>query len=172
VRALNLQVGQALGLRPEGEGPAPMLAGGGFEIFFFYGGLTKGEVRSFAAGALGCGVYVEDAIPILVLDIEGFGGLEVAFNIHAEPEDKRRAFFESGQTQATANIVLCDHPGAVVRAVRTIRPGPRILAEIKNACLDQLALYQDLAHCFRAMTRIYGSISPEDMRGRVHLLPA
>ena len=170
--ALNLKVGQSLGIRPEGEGPAPMLAGGGFDVFFFYGGLTPDETRSFVSGALSCGVYVEDAIPVLVLDIEGFGGLEVAFNIHAEPEDKRRAFFESAPSLAAANIVLCDHPDPVVQAVRAIHPGPWIMADIKKACLDQLSLYQDLAHCFRAMARIYSSIGPEDMRERVILRPA
>jgi len=172
VSALNLKVGQSLGIRPEGEGPAPMLAGGGFEVFFFHGGLTPSEVRGFASGALTCGVYVEDAIPILVLTIDGFGGLEVAFNIHAEPEDKRRAFFESAPAQGAAHLVLCDYPESVVRAVRAIRPGPWLMAEIKKACLDQLCLYKDLAHCFRAMARIYDSIGPEDMRERVLMRPA
>ena len=165
--ALNLKLGQSLGIRPEGEGPAPVLVGGGFEVFFFYGGLSQEEVRGFSSGALSCGVYVEDAIPVLVLDIEGFGGLEVAFNIYAEPEDKRRTFFESSPSQATAHLVLCDHPESVVRAVRMIRPGPFLLAEIKKACLDQLCIYRDMAHCFRAMARLYDSISPEDMRERV-----
>lgn len=170
--ALNLKIGQSLGIRPEGEGPAPMLAGGGFEVFFFYGGLSPEEVRGFASGAVTCGVYVEEAIPVLVLDIEEFGGLEVAFNIHAEPEDKRRAFFESSPTLGSAHIVLCDHPEAVVRAVRAIRPGPLLMAEIKKACFDQLSLYKDMAHCFRAMARLYDSIGPEEMRERVVMRPA
>ena len=170
--ALNLKLGQSLGIRPSGEGPAPVLAGGGFEIFFFYGGLSQEEVRGFSSGALSCGVYVEDAIPVLVLDIEGFGGLEVAFNIYAELEDKRRAFFESSPSLAATHLVLCDHPDSVVRAVRVIRPGPNLLAEIKKACLDQLCVYKDLAHCFRAMSRLYDAISPEDMRERVLLRPA
>lgn len=170
--ALSLKVGQTLGIRPEGEGPAPVLAGGGFDVFFFYGGLSGAEVRGFATGALTCGVYVEDAIPVLVLDIEGFGGLEVAFNIFAEPEDKRRAFFEAPPTLGEANIVLCGHPESVVLAVRAIRPGPFLVSEIKKACLDQLCLYRDITHCFRAMSRLYDQIDPEDMRGRVLMRPA
>lgn len=170
--ALNLKVGQSLGIRPAGEGPAPVLAGGGFEVFFFYEGISAAEVRGFSAGALTCGVYVEDAVPVLVLDIEGFGGLEVAFNIYAEPEDKRRAFFEANPTLGAAHLVLCDYPDSTVRAVRPIRPGPLLMAEIKKACLDQLSLYRDISHCFRGMTRLYDSISPEDMRERVLMRPA
>lgn len=170
--ALNLKVGQSLGIRPEGEGPAPMLAGGGFEVFFFYSGLTPEEVRGFGSGALTCGVYVQEAIPVLVLDIEGFGGLEVAFNIHAEPEDKRRAFLESSPAPGAAHLVLCDYPQSVVRAARAIRPGPRVMAEIKSACLDQLSLYRDMAHAFRAMGRLFDSIDPEEMRERVVMRPA
>jgi len=167
VSAANLKVGQSLGIRPEGEGPAPVLAGGAFEVFFFYGGLSEEEVSAFASAPLSCGVYVEDAIPVLVLDIEGFGGLEVAFNIYAEPEDKRRAFFEASPSLGEAHIVLCGHPDSVVRAVRAIRPGPLAMSEIKKACLDQLCLYKDISHCFRAMANLYRSIDPEDMRSRV-----
>lgn len=170
--ALNLKLGQSLGIRPEGEGPAPVLAGGGFEVFFFYSGISQEEVDGFASGALSCGVYVEDAIPVLVLDIDGFGGLEVAFNIYAEPEDKRRAFFESNPLQGEAHLVLCGHPDSVVRAVRTIRPGAFMIAEIKKACLDQLSIYRDMTHCFRAMGRLYDAISPEDMRERTLMRPA
>jgi len=172
VTALDLQVGQALGIRPEGEGPAPVLVGGGFEVFFFYGGLSREEVQGFATGAISCGVYVEDSIPVLVLDIEHFGGLEVAFNIFVEPEDKRRQFFESNPAGGTAHIVLCDHPGSVVQAVRLIRPGTQAVSEIKKACFDQLHLYKNLTQCFQAMGRIYSSIGPEEMRGMVTLRPA
>lgn len=167
----SLKVGQTLGIRPECEGPAPVLVGGSFDVFFFYGGLSPAEVRGFAAGALTCGVYVEDAIPVLVLDIEGFGGLEVAFNIFAEPEDKRRAFFEAQPTLGEANIVLCGHPDSTVLAVRTIRPGAFLVSEIKKACLDQLALYRDISHCFRAMAQVWET-NQEDMRGRVLMRPA
>jgi hypothetical protein len=172
MNALNLTLGQSLGIRPPGEGPAPILAGGGFELFFFYGGLSVEEIRCFASGALTCGVYVEEAIPVLVLDIEGFGGLEVAFNIYAEPEEKRQAFFEQSPAQSTANLVLCGHPDPVVLAVRTIAPGPMLIAEIKKACFDQLCLYKDITGCFAAMGRIYSSIGPEDMRSRVLMRPA
>ena len=167
-----LTVGHSLGIRPEGEGPAPMLVGGGFEVFFFYGGLTPEEVQGFAEGALTCGVYVEQAVPVLVLDIEGFGGLEVAFNIHAETEDKRRAFFESLPGLGTARLVLCDHPSSVVRAIRAIRPGSGLIAEIKKACFDQLTLYRDMAQCFAAMSRVYAAIGPEEMRELTIMRPA
>ncbi|WP_243313902.1 hypothetical protein [Fundidesulfovibrio agrisoli] len=170
--ALDLQVGQALGIRPEGEGPAPVLVGGGFEVFFFYGGLSREEVQGFATGAVSCGVYVEDAIPVLVLDIENFGGLEVAFNIFVEPEEKRRQFFEAAPGGSTAHIVLCDHPGSVVQAVRLIRPGVQVISEIKKACFDQLTLYRNLSQCFQAMARIYDAISPEEMRRMVTMRPA
>lgn len=170
--ALNLKAGQSLGIRPAGEGPAPVLSGGGFEVFFFYSEISEREAGAFAARGLSCGVYVEDAVPVLVLDIEGFGGLEVAFNIYAEPEDKRRAFFESDPALGTAHLVLCDYPEAIVRAVRAIRPGPLLMAEIKKACLDQLSLYRDIGHCFKAMTRLYEAIGPEDMRERVLMRPA
>jgi len=172
VGALELKLGQPLGIRPEGEGPAPVLVGGGFEVFCFYGGLSREDVRGFAAGAISCGVYVEDAVPVLVLDIEHFGGLEVAFNIFAEPEDKRRAFFESNPRHDTANLVLCSHPEAVVHAVRVIRPGADLISRIKRACFDQLCLYGNITQCFQAMARIYGSIDPLDMRERVDMRPA
>ena len=167
-----LAVGQSLGIRPEGEGPAPMLVGGGFEVFFFYGGLSEEEIRGFGSGTLACGVYVEQAVPVLVLDIEGFGGLETAFNIYAEPEDRRREFFESRPGLGSARIVLCDHPQAVVRAIRTIRPGPETVAAVKAACFDQLSLYHDISGCFSAMTRLYEAIGPEEMRERTLMRPA
>lgn len=170
--AAPLTVGQALGIRPEGEGPAPMLTGGGFEVFFFYAGLHAQEIQGFATGNLACGVYVEDAVPVLVLDIEGFGGLDVAFNIYAEPEDKRQAFFETQPSLGAARIILCDHPQAVVRAIRTIRPGAETIAAIKTACFDQLSLYHNLSDCFAAMTRLYNAISPEDIRERTPMRPA
>jgi len=170
--ALNLQVGQFLGIRPEVEGPAPVLAGDGFEVFFFYGGLTAEEAQAFATGAAACGVYVEDAIPVLVLDVEGFGGLEVAFNIFAEPEDKRRRFLESATCRPSVNIVLCDHPEPVVRAVRQIRAGALAMTEIRRACFDQLCLYRDMAQCFQAMARLYEAIDRQEMRRRTAMRPA
>lgn len=169
--AHGLHVGQTLGVRPEAEGPAPVLVGGSFDVFCFYGGLSPAEVEGFARGGVLCGVYVENAIPVLALDIESFGWLEVAFNIFAEPEDKRRAFFESDPRTGSAGLILCDHPQSVVRAIRTIHPGPGPLAEIKKACLDQLALYSNLTQCFRAMTRLYESLGPDDIRSRVMMRP-
>ena len=169
---MDLKIGQSLGVRPEGEGPAPVLVGGGFEVFCFYGELTPAEVRGFSSGGISCGVYVEEAIPVLVLDIEEFGGLEVAFNIFAEPENKRRAFFEAAPQAGSANLILCDHPGSVVRAVRTIRPGAMLLAEIKSACFDQLSLYPTMGQCFQAMSRLYDTLVPEDIRARVAMRPA
>lgn len=170
--ALDLTVGQPLGVTPEGEGPAPVLVAGGFEVFCFYAGLSPAEVRGFATGAISCGVFTHEAIPVLVLDIEGFGGLEVAFNIFAEPEAKRRLFFEAAPQPDATTLVLCDHPGAVVRAVRAIRPGAAILAEIKSACSDQLSLYQTMAQCYQAMSRLYDALGPEDIRARVAMRPA
>ncbi len=170
--ALDLKIGDPLGVRPEGEGPAPVLVGGGFEVFCFYAGLTPAEVRGFASGHIACGVYVEEAIPVLVLDIEGFGGLEVAFNIFAEPENKRRAFFEAAPQAGSANLILCDHPDSIVRAVRIIRPGAMLLGEIKNACFDQLSLYRNMGQCFQAMSALYDTLGPEDIRARVVMRPA
>ena len=172
MEAFCLKVGQVLDVRPEGEGPAPVLTGGGFEVFCFYGGLTRAETEGFATGAMRCGVYVEDAIPVLVLEIEDFGGLEVAFNIFAESEEKRRAFFEEDPQAATARLILCDHPAAVVRAVRTFHPGIKTMSRIKQACFDQLSRHDDVSRCFAAMARIYDTISPEDIRSRVVLRPA
>ncbi|GFK93524.1 hypothetical protein NNJEOMEG_01358 [Fundidesulfovibrio magnetotacticus] len=170
--ALSLRVGQSLGIRPEVEGPAPVLAGGTFEVFFFYADLTEEEVRAFTSAPLACGVYVEDAIPVLVLDIEGFGGLEVAFNLFAEPEEKRRAFLETVPARHEAIIVLCDHPDPVVRAVRQVRAGPMAITEIKRALFDQLSLYRDMTHCFQAMSRLFASVDPEEIRGRTLMRPA
>lgn len=172
MEAICLAVGQVLDVRPEGEGPAPVLAGGGFEVFCFYAGLTRAETEGFARGGIRCGVYVEDAIPVLILDIEGFGGLEVAFNIFAEPEEKRQAFFQSAPLAADARLILCDHPSSVVRAVRVIRPGLTAMTDIKQACFDQLIRHQTLARCFEAMTRLFDTVGPEDIRSRTLLRPA
>ncbi|GAB6039157.1 hypothetical protein JCM15519_37160 [Fundidesulfovibrio butyratiphilus] len=165
--ASGLQVGQTLWVKPEGEGPAPVLVGASFDVFCFYGGLSAAEVEGFARGGVLCGVYVENAIPVLALDIEEFGLLVVAFNIFAEPEDKRRAFFESDPLAGSCGLILCDHPQSVVRAIRTIRPGPAAISEIKRACFDQLTLYPNITQCFAAMTKLFDSLSPDEIRNRV-----
>jgi hypothetical protein len=172
VGAARLKVGQMLGVRPECEGPAPVLTAQGVEVFCFQSGLTESEVRGFAHGAVLCGLYVDQAIPVLVLDVEGFGGLEVAFCVFTEPQDKRAAFFASDPALHTAHLVLCDFPEAVVRAVRAIHPGPAVMLRIRQALLDQAAAHQDINQCFSAMSDIYERLGPGDLRGLALMRPA
>ena len=170
--ALSLTIGQPLGITPEGEGPAPVLTGQGFEVFCFQAGLTPAEVSGFATGRVLCGLYVDQAIPVLVLDIEGFGGLEVALCIFTEPKDKQAAFFASDPATHSAHLALCDHPSSIVRAVRALNPGPAVMTRVRQALMDQPGRYRDINQCFAVMARIYQDLGPGDIRTRVSMRPA
>ena len=167
--ALSLKIGQPLGFKPEGEGPAPVLTGQGFEIFCFQGGLTLAEVAGFAGGPVSCGLYVDQAIPVLALDIEGYGAMEVAFCIFAEPEDTRAAYLDSDPLAHTAHLVLCDYPSSLVRAVRAINPAISLMARLRQGLMEQLGRYQGLDHCFKVIDSIYERLGPGDIRAMISM---
>ena len=90
---MTLTVGQPLDIKPSNEGYVPVFNGPGFDIIAFYSDLTQADIDVWLTGQLLHGIYVEQSIPIFILDLGKTWSLDIYLNILAEPEQFRRRFF-------------------------------------------------------------------------------
>lgn len=148
MRTSNLSAGQSLQSAPPSEGYMPVLNQGSFDIFAFYSGLTEKEVKDWLKGKARYGVFIEQSIPVFLLDLGKAWSLDVYFNMFHETESTRKPFFESDPGSNRVAIILAAYPEPVVQAVRTLRIDPDLMIRLKEACFDQLSRYRSKDECF------------------------
>ena len=162
----DIRIGKPLDFAPPGEGPIPYLAGATLHVYTFYAGLESQDVRAWTKGAIQYGVFVQDSIPFFLLDIAGFGELDMPLNIFWEPEEKQKEFFEGNPTANAIPLVLADYPEAIVRGVRLITIDPKIMFRIKETLFDQLSVYPSADACTENLSTIFESFDSYEMRER------
>jgi hypothetical protein len=126
----------------------PVLNQGGFDIFAFYSGLTGREVKDWLKGKARYGVFIEQSIPVFLLDLGKVWSLDVYFNMFHETEATRQAFFEGDPGSSRISLILAAYPEPVIQAVRTLRIDPDLMLRLKEACFDQLSRYRSKDECF------------------------
>jgi hypothetical protein len=160
----DLSVGQTLGSIPPGQGLMPVLNGPSFDIIGFYSNLSSKKIREWQQGKLRYGVFVQDGIPIVLIDLGRIWRLDIHFNILQEPHDVRRAFFEGDPEATRVHLALASHPSVVVLAKRSFQLDPSLMMRIKEACFTQLSAYPSAEECSRNIERIYAREDSRTLR--------
>jgi hypothetical protein len=165
----EIRIGRPLDFDPPGEGPIPYFSGATLHIYTFYSRLQDQDVRAWTKGGLQYGVFVRKAIPFFLLDIDGFGELDMPLNVFLEPEEKQREFFEGNPNANAIPLVLAEYPCPTVRAVRLIAIEPRVMFQIKETLFDQLSTYPDAESCTAKLSAIFEALDSYQMRERTTL---
>jgi len=93
------------------------------------------EIENFRIGDLRYGLFVHDDVPVFLLDIAGFMFTDLTLNIALESEDVHRDFFDHEAN--IINLILCDYPAGVVKALRSIGIDSDTMHRIKEVCRRQ-----------------------------------
>ena len=162
----HLRVGQSIGSIPPSEGLMPVINGPSFDIIALYSGLSTREVKDWQDGRLRYGVFVQEGIPFLLLDLGKVWELDISLNMFGESRESRRAFFEGDPETTEVHLVLASYPSVVILAKRTVRLDPEDMRRIKEACLTQLSAYPSAQACRRVIDRISAAYDSTAMRKR------
>ncbi len=145
---MRFAVGKPLGVIPPLEGYMLVFNGASFDIIAFFSGLTKRDRKDWQQGTARYGLYVENDIPIFLLDLGKTWSLDVYFNMHQEQEELRKKFFEGDPGHTEISLVLVSCPEAVVQGIRTIEIEAKFMMALKEVCFDQLSQYSNKDDCF------------------------
>jgi len=165
----SLSVGQTLGSIPPSQGTMPVLNGPSFDVIAFYSDLSHREVRDWQEGRLRYGVFIQEGIPILLLDLGKTWRLDIYLNIFREPSESRRPFFEGDPESTDVHLALASYPSVIVMAKRSIRIDPSHMMQIKEACFTQLSAYHSAEECSCVIDRIYARYDSKALRQRARL---
>lgn len=165
----NLAVGQSLKSAPPSEGYMPVLNQGSFDIFAFYSGLSGKEVKDWLKGKARYGLFLEQSIPVFLLDLGKTWSLDVYFNMFHESEDTRKHFFEGDPGSNRVALILASYPEPVIQAVRTLHIDPGLMLRIKEACFDQLSRYRSKDECFVEAEMILEQHNSKALRAKAEM---
>ena len=160
----TLTVGQPIGSNPPKEGYMPILNGSSFDIVAFYADITQEQLDDWLKGEVHYGIYIENRIPVLILDLGKSWSLDVFLNILREDEEGRRQFFEGDPKHTEIHLILVSFEDAVVQSIRTIAIDPNIMAQIKEACFNQPAKFSSKEDCQEAAEKILDKYNSATLR--------
>ncbi len=130
-----ISIGKMFPVDPKGEGFIVMFRGAGFDCVGFLGNLSDAETESFLTGDLRYGLFVYRDVPVFLVDIETFGNTDLTLNLAIESYETRRDFFD--REANLINLILCDYPAGIVKAMRTIGIDYATMGRIKDVCRRQ-----------------------------------
>jgi len=113
---MTITVGQPIGITPPEEGYMPILKGPSFDVIAFFSNLSESQILDWLTGGVDYGVFVEDDIPIFLLDLGNTWTLNVHINILVESEEDQRAFFEGDPNATNVSLTLASYPKTIVQA--------------------------------------------------------
>ncbi len=163
-KTMTLTVGKPLGVTPPLEGYMPVLNGASFDIIAFFSGLTEKQKNDWLRGKIRYGLYIENDIPMFLLDLGKTWSLDFYFNMHQEREELRKLFFEGDPGHAKIILTLISYSDAIVQGIRTIGIEPKIMLALKEACFEQLSIFSDKHDCFLAAEAILHGNSSKALR--------
>jgi hypothetical protein len=161
---MTFSVGHPIGCTPPKEGYMPIVNGSSFDIIAFFSNLKDREQRDWLKGKAGYGVYIENSIPVFLLDLGKSWSLDVYLNILQEKEDIRKAFFEGDPNKTQIMLTLVSYSDTIVRGIRTIVIDPNIMLKIKEACFDQLSNYASKDACQQAADKLMAHYTAKQLR--------
>ncbi len=130
-----ISIGKMFPVDPKGEGFIVMFRGAGFDCIGFLGNLSDAETESFLTGDLRYGLFVYRDVPVFLVDIKTFGNTDLTLNLAIESCETRRDFFDHEAN--LINLILCDYPAGIVRAMRAIGIDYATMGRIKDVCRRQ-----------------------------------
>lgn len=166
---MTLTVGQPLGVTPPFEGYMPVLNKASFDIIAFFSGLTPRDQRDWLKGKIRYGLFVENGIPIFLLDLGKIWSLDVYFNMHQEKEELRKEFFEGDPGQTQINLTLVSYTDTIVQGIRSIEVGQKFMMALKEACFDQLSRYSNKDDCFLEAEAILQATDSRSLRKKAKM---
>jgi len=160
----DLSVGQTIGSIPPGQGLMPVLNGPSFDVIGFYSNLSSKKIRDWQQGKLRYGVFIQEGVPIVLIDLGRIWRLDIHLNILQESHEVRRAFFEGDPETTSVHLALASHPSVVILAKRAFQLDPALMMRIKEACFTQLSAYPSAEECSRVIDRIYAHHDSRTLR--------
>jgi len=142
----------------------PILKGPSFDIVAFYSNITQDQLDDWLKGEAQYGIYIENRIPVLILDLGSTWSLDVYLNILREDEETRSRFFEGDPSHTEMHLILVSFEDAVVQGIRTIAIDPNIMVQIKEACFHQLSKFSSKEECEEAAEKILDKYSGPVLR--------
>ncbi len=164
--SMKLKVGEPIECKPPREGCMPVINGPSFDLIAFFSDLTKQEINDWLKGKIAYGVYIEESIPVFLLDLGKSWQLDVYLNIHQENEDVRKQFFEGDPNQTRMILTLVSYSEAIVKAIRTIGIDPVNMLRIKEACFEQVLKYPSKEACQKTALKILSKYSADKLRAK------
>lgn len=160
----TLTVGQPIGFTPPKEGYMPVINGSSFDILAFFSNLTDKEQKDWLKGKARYDVYIENSIPVFLLDLGKTWSLDVFFNILQENEDIRKNFFEGDPNHTQISLILVSYSDSIIRGIRTIAIDTDIMLKLKEACFGQLVQYPSKEACQKAAEVILDKYNADQLR--------
>ena len=161
---MTLTVGQPLDITPSQEGYLPVLNGPSFDIVAFYSDITQAGLNDWLYGQIQHGIYVEQSIPIFILDLGQTWNLNISLNILSEDEKIKKKFFEGDPKHTRMHLILTSYPDTIVQGIRTIAIDPDLMRTIKEVCFNQASKYSSQEECQAAIEEIRSKWSSEALR--------
>ena len=159
-----ISVGKMFPLDPKGEGFIVMFRGASFDAVSFLGNLSEAEIEAFQTGDFRYGLFVSGDLPVFLVDIAGFGNTDLTLNLAIESPETQSDFFHHEANLIT--LILCDYPGGVVKAIRTIGIDYDTMRQIKDVCRRQ----QDGERIKRQINEVYSRFTTQEMIDQVEMI--
>ena len=159
-----ISVGKMFPVDPLGEGFIVMFRGAGFDCIGFFGNLSDAETEAFRTGDLRYGLFVYCDVPVFLVDIETFGNTDLTLNLAIESCETRHDFFDHEAN--LINLILCDYPAGIVKAIRTIGIDHATMGRIKDVCRRQ----QDGERIKGQIGEVYRRFTTKQMINQVDMI--
>lgn len=159
-----ISIGKMFPADPIGEGFIVMFRGAGFDCIGFLGNPSDAEIEAFRTGDLRYGLFVYRDVPVFLVDIDTFGNTDLTLNLAVESCETRSEFFDHEAN--LINLILCDYPAGIVRAIRSMGIDYATMGRIKNVCRRQ----QDGEQIKGQIDEVYRRFTTQQMINQVEMI--
>ena len=153
-KTLDVIVGKQLDAYPLVEGPNLSFNGPSFDILMCSSGIEHRHILEWTSGEIFSSAVVVSFVPFLYIKIGKAWNICLPFNILHQEEEIRRNFFESDPSANIVTLILADFPDPMVRVIRITALDLGKLGVIREACFDQLSVFQSAEECDQAIKNI------------------
>lgn len=139
-----------------------------FDVLIQMNGLTPSETAALKSGQLRYGVYVEEAVPFLLLDFPSAKfNVDASFNFHAVMASDRTAWLEAEANAVT--LIGIEGKNYKVVSIRLCGFDLDFVAAFKSAAAQQLVAYSNTVDVNRKINNITARLSTEQMMSKTKM---
>jgi hypothetical protein len=114
------------------------------DVVFYNLSKSKDYAKSWGQATLRYGVYVENGIPFLLVELaQEKKSYSLAVNVYDISQAERAKWLQ--EMEATMNVFLINATNNMIESVRTITFNAAVAAELRKVCQAQLTQYKDSA---------------------------